>query len=692
MAEEDFLTDWSTSQLLSVSDAIDMLSDESSLLDKVLDEHSSCLVEEPSGSRPCWGGLLSGFPTGCTPGFVRPTVNHFKDKLCPKCRSNGITIPIDRIRPLPPSQVMERGKNARSTGLWSRTDDGHEARLINHTAKCSGPPLLIYRHPRPQAERASWSPMPSGWLEGGADSMRLVLGLGTLRPAGGKSEFRQSGCASSAAVLDASIVSSGTSSSTNSANLRRDLVAVTREAHPAPAEGIGNCGEWDTGETYIPDQGADGSSYALEPAVKRVRPCYGAPEPTLDADLGMPSTADFAAVAAAINDEAFQREQDERLRVCAAGFGSLDSRGREVMHRMFSESTRLALVAKVGELPVARVVAFVGQGYSLGSDDLLLSQFVSAMSSMARLAHCIECMLDMHVWESCAELNATKAVDSSTVESLADSLVSLSMGDVVTAAATRLNERYRKRVNRSVALVQKHLQAMQNLAGGDGSWREYDEQIGCEMMFGAVEGVGMGRMCFEIGEDQVDVAYPEHGPPNGWAAEAREIIDGHLMEDGMVRGHIFSSTDMLWQYDGSRQSFSERVLTMMCGAATPFRCIYEELDNGIQIVFFGWDESEQEIIGSKEAEDGFLNLCVLKFVFLEELRRWRCTSGDCIQPVMTKRIGWLESRNNSVLSSPFINLARWVSRASYRKMHASIKGLIAQRNAVHCWAQQAITE
>ena len=127
---------------------------------------------------------------------------------------------------------------------------------------------------------------------------------------------------------------------------------------------------------------------------------------------------------------------------------------------------------------------------------------------------------------------------------------------------------------------------------------------------------------------------------------------------------------------------------MMCGATIPFRSIYEELDNGIQIVFLGWDESEQEIIGSKEAEDGPLTLCVLKFVFLEELRRWRCTSGDCF----SLPIGWLDSRNNSVLSSPFINLARWVSRASNRRMYASVKRLIAQRNAVHCWAQQATTE
>ena len=120
-------------------------------------------------------------------------------------------VPIDRIRlHIPqPSQVTDRGSNAQGTGLWSRMDDGHEARLINHTAKCSGPPLLVYRHPRPQAERASWPLMPSGWLEAGADSMKLVLALGTLRPAaamnqGNRVRTASSGPASSTAGWDAS--------------------------------------------------------------------------------------------------------------------------------------------------------------------------------------------------------------------------------------------------------------------------------------------------------------------------------------------------------------------------------------------------------------------------------------------------------------------------------------------------------
>ena len=100
--------------------------------------------------NPCWGGLLQGSSAHCSAGFEFPSGSHFKDRVCPRCRSEGVRIPLDRLRALGPCSH----ENAHSTGLWTTVGD-QMCRVVNQTAKCTGPRLLIYRDPQPAAERAA---------------------------------------------------------------------------------------------------------------------------------------------------------------------------------------------------------------------------------------------------------------------------------------------------------------------------------------------------------------------------------------------------------------------------------------------------------------------------------------------------------------------------------------------------------
>ena len=114
----------------------------------------------------CWGGVLQGDTTCCEPGF-QPRTGHFKNKLCDVCKTHGMLIPADRVHALPPERHGEFS-NASSFGLWSSTSDGMEFRLINQTAKCSKPSLVILRTAVPNAAEHAWAPMPPAWLPSSA--------------------------------------------------------------------------------------------------------------------------------------------------------------------------------------------------------------------------------------------------------------------------------------------------------------------------------------------------------------------------------------------------------------------------------------------------------------------------------------------------------------------------------------------
>lgn len=132
-------------------------------------------------STICWGGLLARDTRRCHP-ITNPMSNHFKHKLCSNCQSNGIKVPIERVRAIH-QNLHNMFTNSSSSGVWSefRLNESEETvgfRLINQTSKCSGHRLVIFRSP-PTAF-VEFASLPAGIECDGF--VRLKLCKGTLTP------------------------------------------------------------------------------------------------------------------------------------------------------------------------------------------------------------------------------------------------------------------------------------------------------------------------------------------------------------------------------------------------------------------------------------------------------------------------------------------------------------------------------
>ena len=137
------------------------------------------LTQEESPDASCWGGLLKGSMGSCTPGFVHGK-GHFKNKLCPACRRDGLCIPSTRVRAIP-GHMRTAFSNSSGQGLWSTIRDFQVAfRVINQTLSCHGPWLVVFRG-TPVPPLTSWEIMPPGWDSG--ESVKLKVAKGTLVPA-----------------------------------------------------------------------------------------------------------------------------------------------------------------------------------------------------------------------------------------------------------------------------------------------------------------------------------------------------------------------------------------------------------------------------------------------------------------------------------------------------------------------------
>lgn len=129
------------------------ISDE--LVASVLNDPSfgSAVLASSGHAESCWGGLLQGSAERCEPGFV-PQASHFKNKLCARCRSEGIIVPGDRIGAMEPAHVAAKVTNSRGSGIWSPMagSGDNQCRVVNNTAKCSGPCLLseLLQDPNPR--------------------------------------------------------------------------------------------------------------------------------------------------------------------------------------------------------------------------------------------------------------------------------------------------------------------------------------------------------------------------------------------------------------------------------------------------------------------------------------------------------------------------------------------------------------
>ena len=379
----------------------------------------------------CWGGLLAGNSTICTPGFL-PQVGHFKNKICPRCRSEGILIPGDRIRALDQADpAAERSlSNSRNTGLWSLTEDGsNQCRMVNHTAKCSGPRLMIYRRALSAAEpqtTAGQLPVPSHWLESDRSSVRLFVALGTLRPQSVRcvpSELRAatSGPAASSAPLVPSAPAVVGPSSSSTAVDAADEGAVPNAGHHEQRSGAPRDG------SRVEERPSSSPPSSSPPASKRVR--------MLPPSARVASLEDALAVAGALDDASFRRSHAEQLRTCAKAYPALEPPERRVMHRMWVASTRHALEAVAGELRVARV--FGSRSLQGGGLDALGAELPAR--AKADLALCYACMGDELAWGRLVEAAGKREAGESDLSTCLTGLIDqLTLGASTPATEARM--------------------------------------------------------------------------------------------------------------------------------------------------------------------------------------------------------------------------------------------------------------
>jgi len=99
---------------------------------------------QPSDFEVCWGSILSGGASVCE--VVPPKGGAFREKFCARCRQRGVLVPVTRVRvPVGTAELS----NQRTAGVWnspSRAVPWPDYRIINQTADCTGPILVILRN------------------------------------------------------------------------------------------------------------------------------------------------------------------------------------------------------------------------------------------------------------------------------------------------------------------------------------------------------------------------------------------------------------------------------------------------------------------------------------------------------------------------------------------------------------------
>ena len=173
--------------------------------------------------KKCWGGIIQETHAHCTPGF-EVGAGHFKHKLCPNCQLRGISVAATRVCTLPPNTEAHS-----NVGVWNLQIGGSEhgqCRVINHTARCVGPRLAIFRGPAPPLNGPA---MPECWARDGV--VRLLLSKGTLVPAAVTRDAKQI-----ASLRDTSL---GTAPQGHAKRPRQDDRGPNRPPDPpaAPADG-----------------------------------------------------------------------------------------------------------------------------------------------------------------------------------------------------------------------------------------------------------------------------------------------------------------------------------------------------------------------------------------------------------------------------------------------------------------------
>ena len=638
---------------MDLTDSPDELVSDEMLLDAFISDPS--LLWRSEGGQKCWGGLLQGDESGCTIGFC-PGSNHFKNKMCPACRQNGITIPSDRIRALDPSEWQSvTDRSTFGTGLWTPAGGGkYECRLINHTAKCTGPRLLIYRHPPAPAERASWTPMPAGWLgSSGQQAMKLVVALGTLRPVVAMNPANRSRS-----------ITSGLASST----------AAAAAAAPAEEE---EDGMRPTEEAISTD---------LEPASKRTRALLVADAHMAGTSACDASIDDINAVRAAVNDETFQQRHNAQLRVCSASFSTLNSHGREIMHEMFCDSTLRALGAIAGDAPVCRVLATFRQ-----HRERIVSTMEAAaaapsaapeISSSTRLVMCCACLHDLETWAVLVEAVPGLGVASGEPVALSGAQPPSDWLAHFTNAFARVSvdASWRPCVERTLALQQRMVQTA--LTGPAHKWVPYSfdsKDSRAQSSFCLVDTVFISQVEMDVAV--VDEAFESHPTGEAVCSEASAILR-HLIEEqhGKTK-QTFSNKDGVWDrlVTFTPSGLLERISWHLAGMPHfTTRCIEERLDDsrGCRLVFARWDEEQDKLWC--EADSGLTVMSTMTVTYEKSTRSWRLANSDLMPfPQRSLSLFFFSSAVTHGLS----HMGSVCASLEYQRLQHQFTDVIKQRTA-----------
>ena len=623
------------------------------------------------GNSLCWGGALQGDTSCCTPGFV-PQPNHFKNKLCPRCRRDGLVIPRERICALSASD-SEVTMNKQGTGLWSPMGSTM-CRLINHTSKCTGPPLLIFLDP--QAEGASWAPMPSGWLEPDGLSMKLVVACGTLRPASAMhpANRRSSGLASSSAAGAGSVMIARPDEDDEVSGKRARLGHACDERAASTADtGTAEAGTADTG---VADKGvADTDARVANAGIAWI----GTPGTAIAADVA----ADAVALSAALKDPAFLAAQEGQLRACAAALPSLDRPARSAMYEMYCGSTKGALCTIAGETALRHVleanshsgtVQWSAVCPNLSDDDTV------------RLVIKLGCLQDEDVWTKVLESHAAASATatavapppqpaSSQLERLSDDFARVALSGADVGEAPPLESAWYEYVQRMVALIPRGVSATSHgashsLEADDVQFNVLVDEQRC-IVFTLVE------VCAD--EPNASEAQSVCG---GRAAQASAILHHLLHASGFRAARHFSASDALFQLeqlpsdlatDGSAfERLAYDLAVRLMGLSTLILRMFEQrLADGCRLILVHWDvEADRPLYLDEDAKLASVNVLTLTFDSGVGVKPWRLSVAKAaILP-------------DAVLRWPITTLAKMLSieslfKSSIRRLLSRLRSVIA---------------
>lgn len=524
----------------------------------------------------CWGGALQGDTSCCTPGFV-PQPNHFKNKLCPRCRRDGIVIPHERICALSASD-SEINTNLRSTGLWTRMGSTM-CRLINHTAKCTGPPLLIFRDTR--ADFTSRVPIPSGWLAPDGLSMRLVVALGTLRPASAlnpANRSRSSGLASSTTAAGRMMIARADGDDEASGKRARLGSASDERAAGTADTGFVDAG---TADTSVADKGAADTDTGVADAV------FGT--------TGTAIVASVVALSGALNDLAFRAAQEQQLRACAAALPSLDRSARSAMYQMYCGSTKGALCTIAGD---AALHDALEANMRMG----IWSAVCSGLSDddAVRLTILLGCLQSEDVWALVVESHAAASATAvspppllalSQLERLSDDFARVALSGSDVGVAPPHESAWREHVQRMVSLIPRGASATSH--GLSHSLKADDVRL--NMLVDEQRCVAFTLAEFDADEPKTS----EARSACGGTARASAILHHYLHESGLRTSWHFSASDTLVQLEqlpsdligGAFERVALDLVVRLSGGLSnfTFRVFEERLANGCRLILIHWD-------------------------------------------------------------------------------------------------------